>query len=284
MHEHQADQADNAKSKQELLIEEYNIPLTLASADSFRGFFRKVRNLVGDLGFSDFSITYFNSQSAGCEPFSTMSLSLMRDYQEGGFFQYDCSLEYTSNNKVVPIFKSSIDKWIAKCPVQSDYVISNAELLKLSRSYGYADHYLMPLKSLSKNTNFLFTVSNKNANIIQFREAVMKYEKELMTIAVAADYIGSNRFSEDLFGRQEESTIRIPNRPLQALSLMANHDLNIKDVAQMMHISERTAKKYISTAKNALGCKKLNRAIAKAICEGLIKIRDTNHDWNAGGP
>ena len=50
MHEHQADQADNAKSKQELLIEEYNIPLTLASADNFRGFFRKVRNLVGDLG------------------------------------------------------------------------------------------------------------------------------------------------------------------------------------------------------------------------------------------
>ena len=44
MHEHQADQADNAKSKQELLIEEYNIPLTLASADNFRGFFRKVRN------------------------------------------------------------------------------------------------------------------------------------------------------------------------------------------------------------------------------------------------
>lgn len=262
--------AEIQNSQQQIIIQEHKIPLQLATPDDFQGFFKQVRNMVGDLGFSDFSMTYFNHGDMDCEPFSTMPPELMRDYQKGGFFQHDCAIQYASKEGVRPIFKSVIDQWVASSPVESDFVLSNLEELRLSRAYGYEDHYLLPLKSCAENSSLLFTVSRKKTDISAFRSMIERCKDDLVTIAVSADYIGGSKYAELLLGRKQQPTIRIPSRPLKVIDLLVNHDLSIKQAAEVMHISEGTAKRYVAQVKDLLGCKRLNRAIAKALSERLI--------------
>ncbi len=274
MYHQRPEDAVSLKTQQAAIIADFKAPLTLGLAPSFPDFFQSVRNLVGDLSFTDFSITYLAEESESCAPFTTMPESLIENYTKSSLQKYDCSLRYAQGNGDKPVFKNEIDAWLDEVTNPSEYLVSNKELKKLSRHYGYHDHFLIPIKSCFKQTKGLFTVSCKSIDKIRFKQLVKKHEKELMAIAVATDYIGAHKFSKNLFGHKQESTIQIPYRCFKVLDVLANNDVNLKQAAQILCISEASIKKYTADLRDILNCKTTTGAITKALREGLIKLRD----------
>ena len=245
----------------------------LSPARNLNDLEQRVLSIVIELGFSDFIFIRLQrswQESSKYGLLCSVPEEYMRVYHEEKMHAHDLMIPYAKTN-TQPIFASQIYGYLDKAPFDIELTQKNRVLSQLNKRFGFFDQYFIPLKSFNGHGNVQLSILNKGVNPVEFQADIMITTSVLRLLCKAIDSITSTRFRTSFIGKQDH---RVTLRPKQlaVLTMLANNDLTISELANMMCISPITAHQHIAAARKALGVSTNIAAIKKLIGLGLLEF------------
>jgi len=125
---------------------------------------------------------------------------------ESGFFKHDLDLKYSSP-KITPINQRYLNNSVNKAPRQLYAIKKQLELMEISECHGYHNHYFILSKSRNESGKYLFSISKKGIDSLEFVKNINRYKTKLTDLARAIDYIGTTRFAQSFLSKTENISI-----------------------------------------------------------------------------
>jgi len=256
--------SDNIQAQKSFEAACYN---KLTSTCSLQDFRAKISEILKQMGFPTFSFAGLFSSPRFL--MSTLPEALVRSYQKGEFIRSDYAVHYGLSAPVAaPIFRSTIESYMAGAPLETHDMARNRELSNLYKCNGYYDCYLIPL--CSGSARYLFSVTAQTMDMESFYENITAHEQELSLLANLILHLGILKFKEHFQEAEQPKEINIHSRPVKLLSSLAKNDLSLEHSASELCISLHTANHHIAAIKKSLGAKTTAGAVYMAIKRGLI--------------
>ena len=137
-----------------------NFVAELSSSRDIAGLKKRILKYLYDWGFSDFTYLSLNTIEEIDGPLLTISKEQLYLYKAEAFFDHDMIAQYIHSN-TNPIFQSTIDDFLNSTPFVTELISRNRELLRMIKSFGYKEWYMMPIKVHESGAPALFSVSAK---------------------------------------------------------------------------------------------------------------------------
>lgn len=248
---------------------EIEVHVELAKAKDLREFIQKITKIVRSFGFSDFSFVRMQQMRQPELSLWTTPAEIPQYYADEEIWQHDFMLQYAVEN-TRPIYQSVIDTYIDTAPFETITIKKNKQIQAFVKEIGFLDYYNIPIRSANRNGNVLLSVTTRFMDSLRFRCQVQKVKDKLESLCRAIDAVGISRFPESFLNSSESATLFMGAKPLLLLRLIGNEDLTLTQAAEKMNISLKTANKHIANAREALGARTTQGAVAKAWKLGLL--------------
>lgn len=252
----------------------YGYYFELSSAKDVRDFKRRIENIVKRLGFGDYAFVRL-ATADGSRELISITADLIEAYDEAELYEYDMALMHAAE-QTQAVFRSEINEYIFQAPVAcGEYTRCMHEINELNKSFGYFDYYTIPIKASNGNGNVSLSLTRRGLSPIELKRRVQQCVSDLQLLCEAIDFVSTRRFANELLGPkdQESRIIKINPRPLEVLSILANNDLNITEVASQMGINAVTANRHLQAARKAFGVRTNYAAIKQGILNKLIEYK-----------
>lgn len=239
----------------------------LTSANTIEEFTGKISGILEKMGFPTF--TFSSLTNAPRFIISTLPEALIRSYQKGYFINSDYAVHYgLSGQSSVPIFRSTIENYMAAAPVETLDMARNRKLSNLFKCHGYYDDYLVPLSS--GQCCYLFSITTPASDMENFYQNITDHEQKLTLLANLILHLGLLKFNNLFQEAAPPKDINLHSKPVKLLRTIAQDDFTLDQTADRLCISLHTADKHSATIRKALGAKTLAGAIYKAVKRGVI--------------
>ncbi len=243
----------------------------LRRVQDVHGLRRNILRVLGEWGFSDFcyqplGVGTEKGTGAGVEAdLVTVTPAQLDIYRAEAFSEHDIFLQYIYSN-THPIYLSSFEEFLSAASFTTDYLHYNRELIRMIKSFGYRDWYIMPLHGF-KWGPAVFSVSIKNADATTIHHKVAMVRRELQAFGQAIDEVYSAKFHSSLMLKNT-----LNPRPAQVLQELASGScVSLRAISNKLCISIDTVNQHIATAKSCLGATSTYHAISIALERGLIR-------------
>lgn len=245
----------------------------------------RLLDIFNQLGFSDFA---FMSCYHNHKPhffLSSLPKQFLTCYQEQRLDRQDMAIDYVRTGNTKHFHLSEIQKIIDGTRFQTQTFKENLKILALYKKFEFNDAYLMPyeanrpqINSLSKDSakavskdaddkkRLLFALMAKGATQEEFLALTESRDAVLYLLGDTAIRIYQSQFKK--YNPAPHSDLR----PIQLITLMAKHDLNLGQAADKLYVSRDSANKYMAAAKRMFGARSQVNAVYRAIQEGFINF------------
>lgn len=253
---------------------EIELYVDLAESKDFSDFMNRILSRLNSLGFYDYTFSRHQTSEDIEVPLGNAPNELIKIYQKEAFAEHDLVLDYIEADNQDPIFHSIVSEYADKAPFLTETIKRNREILKLNRSFGRFDNYIVPFEAHDGSGHVLFTITGKNIDPSDFKHKINRHRSAIKLLGEAVDYIGIRKFPDFFLDDNKHSEIVIHPRPLMLLNTLAKNNLSLTQAADKMCISIDTVNKHVAAAKKALGARTIATAVYRAIKEGLIDYKD----------
>jgi DNA-binding CsgD family transcriptional regulator len=238
----------------------------LSSADDITRFKENILGIVKEMGFTDY--LFMRSDRHWLREIDygllySVPEELMRIYHDEKMYIQDI-LVLSSQNSLQPLFMSTIYTYFNDAPYETDLIEKNRRIQQLNKRFSFFDHYAIPMTAFNGHGNVQLVVTHKNISPDIFRPRVNNCSSQIHYLCKAIDFVSTQQFY-DSFINYEDNPSKISPRQLAVISMLANSDLTITEVAYRMNISPITAHQHISSARRKLGVATNIAAIKKLV-------------------
>lgn len=272
---------------------EFDLYSELKRPTNHSDFKQKIRQIVNDMGFSDYTFIPLNRDWENEDDqrlLSTYPEQYWEIYQQENLYLHDMLVSYAKIN-THPIFASQVYDYYCNAPFDTESSYKNLMIRQLECSFGVFDRYAIPIINSDGKSKFLFILSQHNIGIPAFKEKIDSMGTILRLLGQAVYTVSTDKFPTLIErpppqvitkqlprGAQYQvvteqplfPVVTITARQLRVLDTLANNDLPMYLVADMLCISPVTAHQHIAFARKALNKKTNSGAIKEAIRLGLI--------------
>ena len=250
----------------------YGYYFELVSSKDFQDFKRRIENIIKRLGFREYAFVRLANLEQSRELIS-IEAALINAYDRQGLYEYDLVLQHAMQ-RTEPVFRSTVTEQLFHTSLPlTDHKRCMHEANELNKRFGYYDFYNVPIKAKNGNGNVVLSVTRKGMSPTELKRKVQQCMTDLHLLCDAIDLVSTEKYPDDVLGPedQQERVIKINPQPLRVLTMLANHDLNITEVAAKLGINVVTANRHLQAARKAFGVKTNNAAIKQGILHKLIK-------------
>lgn len=245
----------------------YNSDITrkLMQVRSHRQLDRVIQAKIEDLGFDlyDFSST----PTENTTNFLTTSLpeGLVKTYIEEDFSTWDMFLDHLVTTEQ-PIFLSKQIEHFNRCEYTSHYYKKNRLIVELSRDYGLADSYSIPIFPRGRKKCVFSVVSTKYGGI-EFERLVLEKRNEIISLGNSISHVFHKNFKRH---PGFDDGVLTP-REIDVLYSFAREVKTAQQAADYLNMSYSSVNKHIENIREALGAISTNNAIYLAMKKKLIE-------------
>ena len=241
----------------------------LSQAGDIHSFKQHIKNIITDLGFSDYSFIQLARPDIYQPDLSTLPKEMMSQYCNEALYTHDMTLRKALNASEC-FYRSTLDDYIDHAPFNSAMTEAMNTIQKLNQQYGFYDYYHVPVKQYE--VPVLLLVTMRGITPVEFRDKTRGKETSLQILCKAIHSVLHKRFPSNCYSTR--NFISINPKPLRVLSTLANNDLTIEHVARKLNISVVTANQHLKTVRASLGVKTNYAAVKRTILAGLIRFND----------
>ena len=247
---------------------------TFSAARDLEDLKQRIYRAISSLGISDYIFLRLKRYWHGESNFGlmhSMPEELVRVYCDEKMYHVDLMIPYAQSNSQ-PIFASQLYGYLENAPFEIELTQRNRAITQLYKRYGYYDQLLLPMPASNGSGNVLLSVLIGNLGAAEFQSAVNPIIPELRCMCKAIDTITTTQFGTTFIGKDDNADALSPKQ-LSVLTLLANNDLSISELAKQLNISPITAHQHVAAARQALGVSTNIAAIKKLVSLGIIEFR-----------
>ena len=239
----------------------------LANAPDFGNFDKRLKEVVGRLGFTNYHFARLESVSDLTGMLTTIDKAFLDAYQAEALYEKDIYLRQ-ARNSALPFFQSDLEAHFRAFPDLPEQAI---EVKRLSRSFNVLDSYNISVPSSSGTGNATLSVFNKGAPPSALRQTVISKEVLLQLLTDAVNVLAPLKFPA-YFEANTHGRPKATRRWHRIVQLLTEDGLNNNQVADKLGVTRKTVAEHLSIAKGALSVKTVPQVIAKAIKLGLVDL------------
>ena len=233
-------------------------------------FKKRINNVLSEFGLVDYVFSRMSdNENTNPREINTLDASFATNYFEQQLAEHDLLLPQIIQ-KQEPIYQSSVIEYVKSAPFDLDVNKGMTEISRLGKSYNYFDFLNLPIKSIAGDCNVVLSVTCTGLSSIQFREKISRLSivNKLIEMCVAIDKTSIKKFPDTFLGASKGK--EFTERQASVLSMLANSDLTINEIACKLNITAQTVHNHLSDIRKMLDAKTNYRAIKTAIQHKLI--------------
>lgn len=257
---------------------------TLKQADTQSKFVKRISQALAQLGISHFSMTYMDKAGDADVRITRFPCGLNRKLARLELARYGMVMDYINAGNTVPIFLSSIAKFIQGTPFVTRTIQRSESAINLCERFGFNDLYFMTTAN-PKGGKWIFTFGALDKEKPEFRSTVLKHQQTLKQIVdVVARIVATkteiaqpanaNRMSG--FDLDSGRFPALEQEAITLLQLLATTGVSMSVAADTMGISRAKAGQTMAVIKLALNASSLAQVIFNALKLGLISFDKSN--------
>ena len=242
----------------------------LASSKDLAELYKRILELVGNLGFSDYCFIRYELSTPEVV-LVTNPVEQLQAYTKARFAAVDLALQYMfSNNK--PILLSEIYGVAENAPFSIEPFTANKKIFELSKAFGYLDYYCVPIQTARDKTSAMFCVSLHRACTERIQAKAASQHLPISMLGKAVNHVINVKFPGLLLYSDRDKSVALKKKSLTVLDAVANLDLQLSQIADRLCMSLSSVNQHLAAAKGAFNCKRTHRAVLEARRLGLIEF------------
>ena len=231
-----------------------------------------IQSIIERLGFTHYS--FINTSRTDLEQtnLNTLPKTLVREYHLDCLHDHDMILQRALSHPQSGFLASSIHDYLNRAPFKSVMIQCMDCIYQLNKSHGFYDFYHIPTgypHCEGVECCYLFSVTTIGLNPYDFAARITQAQSSLLLLAEAITHMVTHN-ARELLPDDPPVVEKINPKPLRVLSLLANSDTTIEQIARDLSISKVTANHHLKTIRNHLSVKTNYAAIKKALLTRLI--------------
>lgn len=257
---------------------------TLKQADKQSKFVKLISQALAQLGISHFSMTYMDKAGDANIRFTRFPCGLNRKLARLELNRYGMVMDYINAGNTVPIFLSSIAKFIQGTPFVTRTIQRSESAINLCERFGFNDLYFMTTTN-PRGGKWIFTFGALDIEKPEFRGTVLKHQQTLKQIVdVVARIVATkteiaqpaNANRKSGFDPDSGRFPALEQEAITLLQLLATTGVSMSVAADTMGISRTKAGQTMAVIKLALNASSLAQVIFNALKLGLISFDKSN--------
>lgn len=231
------------------------------------------RQVLNEHGITGFFVFEPDAPASFLRSIGTLPDSFIRGVKENGFQNADQVLRHLTadpRNLPKPLFRSVVDNHVRTAPYSPKAFDRHRVFESYLKSFCIQEVYYHPFRWSLLNTAAVFCLYG-TGDPEKFRNSVESFSPRIDALAKA--FCESGSFKK--LSRNRVKNLNLANpAPVALIRLMAEKDLDGREVAAYKKLHEVTVYKHIAAAKEALGATSPAGLVAQCLKQGYFTIDD----------
>jgi Autoinducer binding domain len=244
----------------------------LGQSDDFSVFIELIGEILSRFGIKSwaYSVIDLPGYQMAIRQLGNLHPEVIDVYAEQGYYRFDLALQHIKNARE-PIFQSSVITEIKKINLVTDLTNDYKKIADMNRGFGYEDTLNIPVASSIDGSLISLSLTSHGMYAKNFHASLKSKIPDLHTVALAINDIGMTHHRRQFRGPVIDCKSKITSRPIELISLMGKHDLNVNGLVEKTGLKKNTINNHLKSIRGSLGVSTNIGAYEKARQLGYIQ-------------